>query len=144
MNIKLEFKAQDLWIGAYWDYINEDTHLWVCLLPCLPVHLSWKSDRAKRYNAKKYLLAALKANVIKIKGTDQVPWFTLDILTAMLAAPTIRNQMNLVSKISDEQYLGLQTAAGQCGGWWFLNNHYKWEFVKWSNLDHYKDKNSLR
>jgi hypothetical protein len=42
--IALEFKLADLWIGAYWDREKDggDTHfhIWVCLLPCLPVHLS--------------------------------------------------------------------------------------------------------
>lgn len=34
MRVRLEFKLQDLWVGAYW----RPGHLWVCLLPCLPLH----------------------------------------------------------------------------------------------------------
>lgn len=36
MNIKLEFKKQDAWIGAYWD--KDD--IWICLIPCFPIHIS--------------------------------------------------------------------------------------------------------
>lgn len=49
--VGVEFKAADLWVGAYWDRrriryflegagtVNEELHLWICLLPCLPIHL---------------------------------------------------------------------------------------------------------
>ena len=57
MKIRVEFKLEDFWIGVYWrqtpqtsyDYFNETEHLigwqydvWVCLLPCLPVHITWE------------------------------------------------------------------------------------------------------
>ena len=32
--MRLEFKLQDMWIGAFW----KPGHLWVCILPCLPLH----------------------------------------------------------------------------------------------------------
>lgn len=48
--IKLEFNPQDLWIGAYWDnrvlgvWYNGMSlgtfHLWVCLIPMLPIHIT--------------------------------------------------------------------------------------------------------
>lgn len=37
MRVRLEWKLQDLWIGAYWQPGN----LWICLLPCVPIHVSW-------------------------------------------------------------------------------------------------------
>jgi len=59
--IRLEFKLEDLWVGVYWHtdqaqlytdsatYIRGDAPLgwihvvdvWVCIIPCLPVHISW-------------------------------------------------------------------------------------------------------
>lgn len=67
--ITLEFKLEDLWVGAFWkslwsmgyeivypectkrfpsshpdrDYYAERTafDLWVCLVPCFPIHLTW-------------------------------------------------------------------------------------------------------
>lgn len=34
----LEFKAQDLWIGAYWDFSSAShRHIWICFIPCLPL-----------------------------------------------------------------------------------------------------------
>jgi hypothetical protein len=32
---RLEFKFVDLWVGAFWT----QWEAWVCLLPCLPIHL---------------------------------------------------------------------------------------------------------
>lgn len=37
---RLEFKLQDLWVGAYWDTSATGWDLWVCLLPCLPIHVT--------------------------------------------------------------------------------------------------------
>ncbi len=43
--LSLEFKPQDLWIGAYWHRPAKGLlHVWVCLLPCLPVHLTIVGD----------------------------------------------------------------------------------------------------
>lgn len=56
--IRLEFKIQDLWIGAFWkrdigyvinesEYIEEKViiqHLWICLVPCFPIHIQWRID----------------------------------------------------------------------------------------------------
>lgn len=39
-NVTLEFKLADLWVGAF--YTQGDIGLidiWVCLLPCLPIHI---------------------------------------------------------------------------------------------------------
>ncbi len=39
--IGLEFKLQDFWIGAFWKRIGNCVDLWICILPCLPLHISW-------------------------------------------------------------------------------------------------------
>jgi hypothetical protein len=39
--ISWEFKLQDFWIGAYWKRMGNCVDLFVCLLPCLPIHISW-------------------------------------------------------------------------------------------------------
>lgn len=38
---KFEWKVQDLWIGAYWKRTGEFWDLWICLIPCMPLHISW-------------------------------------------------------------------------------------------------------
>lgn len=50
--LTLEFKPQDLWLGVYWNRGSRHsasssgiqhvsvTDVWVCLLPCLPIHVS--------------------------------------------------------------------------------------------------------
>ncbi len=43
-HINIEFKLQDMWVGAYWRYDTayQLTHLWICILPCLPIHITWE------------------------------------------------------------------------------------------------------
>ncbi len=36
---QFEFKLADMWIGAYWRRERYVLHIWVCLLPCLPLHV---------------------------------------------------------------------------------------------------------
>ena len=36
-----EFKLQDLWIGAYWKRIGNCVDIWICLLPCVPLHICY-------------------------------------------------------------------------------------------------------
>jgi hypothetical protein len=38
---RLEWKPQDLWVGAYWKSGWDRFDLWICLVPCLPIHI-WK------------------------------------------------------------------------------------------------------
>ena len=42
MRIRLEFKPQDCWIGLYWKSNILYCHVWICLLPMLPVHVVLK------------------------------------------------------------------------------------------------------
>ena len=67
MKIKLEFKWQDLWIGVYPEkklllsfsemkiapdgirrYLDTirtwERHIWICIVPCLPIHIWWEID----------------------------------------------------------------------------------------------------
>lgn len=39
--LSLEWRLADLWIGALWKRRGNCIDLWLCLLPCLPFHLSW-------------------------------------------------------------------------------------------------------
>ena len=39
MKVQLECKIQDCWIGVYWRREEEQLHIWICLLPCFPLHI---------------------------------------------------------------------------------------------------------
>jgi len=39
MKIRLEFKKEDCWIGLYWKKSNSRLDIWVCLIPCFPIHI---------------------------------------------------------------------------------------------------------
>lgn len=52
--VRVEFKPQDCWVGAYWQSKKYGIHterpklwhmldLWVCLIPMVPIHVkTWK------------------------------------------------------------------------------------------------------
>lgn len=58
MRVRLEWKPQDLWVGAFWkvsecwatdgmdDPFDDRTvpmvDLWICLIPMVPLHLTWQ------------------------------------------------------------------------------------------------------
>jgi hypothetical protein len=42
---QLEFKLQDMWIGMFWRRGGSTFDLWICLLPCFPIHLEIQSFR---------------------------------------------------------------------------------------------------
>jgi hypothetical protein len=46
---RLEWKLEDVWVGAFWrrTYCTTDagkkalaTEIWICLLPCIPLHVT--------------------------------------------------------------------------------------------------------
>jgi len=47
----IEWKPQDLWIGAFWKRTELKPSLtgydvWVCLVPCIPIHVWWYRRQA--------------------------------------------------------------------------------------------------
>lgn len=38
---QFEWKLADLWIGVFWKHTGNCIDLWICLLPCVPLHVSW-------------------------------------------------------------------------------------------------------
>ena len=39
--ITVEWKLADLWIGVFWKRSDYALDIWACLVPCLPIHLTW-------------------------------------------------------------------------------------------------------
>ena len=37
----VEWKLQDMWIGAYWKRSGNCVDLWICFVPCVPLHVCW-------------------------------------------------------------------------------------------------------
>ena len=54
--IRFEFKLADLWVGAFWKSTHQAAgggkweratfDLWVCFVPCVPLHLRWVNPKA--------------------------------------------------------------------------------------------------
>jgi hypothetical protein len=36
---RLEFKLADCWIGAFWKRDQSTLHIWICVVPCFPLHV---------------------------------------------------------------------------------------------------------
>lgn len=36
-----EFKLQDLWVGIFWKKLGHTVDVWICLIPCVPIHVWW-------------------------------------------------------------------------------------------------------
>lgn len=51
IHVRLQWKPQDLWIGAYWKRVRYGVEVWVCLLPCLPLHLTFLYRECERCGA---------------------------------------------------------------------------------------------
>ncbi len=47
-NAQFEWKPQDLWVGAFWKRDGNCVDLWLCFLPCVPLHISWWGGRFLR------------------------------------------------------------------------------------------------
>lgn len=46
VKVKIYFEPRDLWIGVYWDRKGSIlTHVYVCLVPCLPIRFTWRHER---------------------------------------------------------------------------------------------------
>lgn len=50
--VALEWKLADLWVGAFFKIDREydgahKLEVWICLLPCLPIHIAWCFRRAQ-------------------------------------------------------------------------------------------------
>lgn len=43
-----EFKLQDFWVGVFWRRHGGVLDVWICLLPCLPIHLTLGAPHAPR------------------------------------------------------------------------------------------------
>jgi hypothetical protein len=39
--VSLEWKPQDIWVGTFWRNGPDRLDVWVCLIPCVPLHVWW-------------------------------------------------------------------------------------------------------
>jgi hypothetical protein len=39
MKVQLELKLADCWIGAFWKRDASILHIWLCVIPCIPLHI---------------------------------------------------------------------------------------------------------
>ena len=44
MTIRLEWKPEDMWIGAFWRRGQGRIDIWICVVPMLPIHIiHWRN-----------------------------------------------------------------------------------------------------
>lgn len=39
MTVQIEWKPQDMWVGVFWKRRVISTDVWICLVPCFPIHI---------------------------------------------------------------------------------------------------------
>ena len=44
MELKLEFKKQDCWIGLFWRKTKHINEVWICIIPMFPIHITWYDE----------------------------------------------------------------------------------------------------
>ena len=69
MKASIEFVPNDIWIGAYWRTKNNTFNIWLCLIPMIPLHLSWEIDR-RRYNSRRFQRSPLTHLVCLLSGGE--------------------------------------------------------------------------
>ena len=40
--MQFELKIKDLWVGAQWRVWGNCVDIWICLIPCVPLHIQWQ------------------------------------------------------------------------------------------------------
>ncbi len=40
MRIQLELKIEDCWVGVFWKPRKHWKDMWICIVPCIPIHLT--------------------------------------------------------------------------------------------------------
>jgi hypothetical protein len=40
-NCQFIFEPRDLWIGAFWKTCGHCVDVYICFVPCVPLHISW-------------------------------------------------------------------------------------------------------
>lgn len=40
LHARFEFKIEDMWLGLFWRVTDKKIDVWICLLPCLPLHIT--------------------------------------------------------------------------------------------------------
>ena len=45
MKTQTKFKKEDTWLGVFWQNREYEFHAWICIIPCLPIHISWNKYR---------------------------------------------------------------------------------------------------
>lgn len=63
MKVRVEFKLADAWVGVFVKKKGCFIHIWVCIIPCVPLHLTIDRTRKRAEELAKMIMVA--------KGTQQ-------------------------------------------------------------------------
>lgn len=44
MRWRFEWNYHDLWVGVFWKDDGLTLDVYICILPCIPLHLQWGQD----------------------------------------------------------------------------------------------------
>ncbi len=46
LKMQFQFECRDMWIGMFWRRTKVALHLYICLIPCVPLHVTWARAEA--------------------------------------------------------------------------------------------------
>ncbi len=47
LKVQVEWEPRDVWIGLFWHKTVLAVHLYICLIPLMPLHVMWARPRLK-------------------------------------------------------------------------------------------------
>jgi hypothetical protein len=48
--VEVMWEIRDCWVGVYWTWEGTALHIYVCLIPCVPVHVIWGTGNVFRHD----------------------------------------------------------------------------------------------
>lgn len=49
LSIAIEFKLADFWVGAFWKTKRDESWLWICVIPCVPLRVHYQRSHGGRH-----------------------------------------------------------------------------------------------
>lgn len=44
MKARIFFEPRDIWVGVFWDRRDDGLRLYICIVPCVPILLTFSRD----------------------------------------------------------------------------------------------------
>lgn len=49
LSVAIELKLADFWVGAFWKTKRDESWLWICVIPCVPLRIHYQRSYGGRH-----------------------------------------------------------------------------------------------